>query len=295
MNEGVFISYRRDDAAAEAKLIAEACSNVLGDDAVFLDSSSVQAGSTWPRRIQDALRSSQYVLVVIGPDWLRAASDQWGRRRIDDPSDWVRQEIATALEDGNKILIPVLIRGGDIPPKDVLPPDIANISSRQSIQIRRDYWDHDIKLLTAQIETKQSSTAQLKQPHSPYPTNVPIGPDPLDEKKIELILAGDLKGWKKAISPLPEDTSKVRVELFREYRFKSFQEAIHFMVQVAPGCDIAQHHPRWENLWKSLRVYLSTWDIDHRISDRDIQLARYFDRAYSDFTVAPQKNQRSRK
>lgn len=292
MSEVVFINYRRDDAAAEAKLIAKAFANILGNDSVFLDSSSVQAGVLWPQRIQDALRNSQYVLVVIGPDWLRAASDQWGRRRIDDPSDWVRQEIAMALTDRSKTLIPVLIRGGDIPPKDVLPPDVADISSRQSIQIRRDYWDHDIKLLTAQIETKESSHSQLRRPHhSVYPTNVPIGPDPIDEEKLELVLARDLKAWKKTVSPLPEDTSKVRVELFREYRFKSFQEAIHFMVQVAPGCDIAQHHPRWENLWRSVRVYLSTWDIDHRISDRDIQLARYFDRAYADFAVAPQEKQ----
>ena len=55
------------------------------------------------------------------------------------------------------------------------------------------------------------------------------------------------------------------------------------MAQVAPGCDIAMHHPRWENIWKTIRVYLTTWDIKHRISDRDIQLARYFDRAYAEF------------
>ena len=249
----------------------------------------MEPGATWPQRIQHALQSSQYVLVVIGPDWLRAGSDAWGRRRIDDPSDWVRQEIATALREEKKILIPVSVRGGGIPPKDVLPPDVASISSKQAIEIRRDYWDHDIKLLMAQIDAKKASSAQLKQPASPYPSNVPIGPDPLDEKKIELILAGDLKGWKKVISPLPEDASKMRVELFREYRFQSFQDAIRFMVQVAPGCDIAQHHPRWENLWKSLRVYLSTWDIGHKISDRDIQLARYFDRAYRDSTVSAEK------
>jgi pterin-4a-carbinolamine dehydratase len=290
MSEGVFINYRRDDAAAEAKLIAEAFSNILGDDAVFLDSSSVKAGATWPLRIQDALQGSKYVLVVIGPDWLRAGSDEWGRRRIDDASDWVRQEIATALRDEEKLLIPVLVRGGAIPPKDVLPPDVASISLRQAIEIRRDYWDHDIKLLMAQIDSKRASSAQLEQPSSPYPRNVPIGPDPLDEKKIGVILAGDLKKWKKVTSPLPENTSQVRVELFREYKFPSFQNAIRFMVQVAPGYDIAQHHPRWENLWKSLRVYLSTWDIGHKISDRDIQLARYFDRAYSDYTVAADKN-----
>ena len=55
------------------------------------------------------------------------------------------------------------------------------------------------------------------------------------------------------------------------------------MSQVAKGCDIANHHPRWENLWKTLRVFLTTWNIGHKISDRDIQLAKYFDSAYAEF------------
>jgi pterin-4a-carbinolamine dehydratase len=58
---------------------------------------------------------------------------------------------------------------------------------------------------------------------------------------------------------------------------------------LAPGCDIAMHHPRWENVWKTLKVYLTTWDIGHRISDRDLQLARYFDRAYEEFAGASRK------
>jgi len=58
------------------------------------------------------------------------------------------------------------------------------------------------------------------------------------------------------------------------------------MYEVAPGCDIAVHHPRWENIWKSLRVYLTTWDIGQRLTDRDIQLAKYLDAAFNDFPGA---------
>jgi pterin-4a-carbinolamine dehydratase len=98
------------------------------------------------------------------------------------------------------------------------------------------------------------------------------------------ILVDELTGWTETTSPVPEDSSKIRVELFREFRFRSFQSAVGFMNLVAPGCDIVNHHPRWENIWKTVRVYLTTWDIGHRISDRDVQLARYFDRAYSEYT-----------
>ena len=61
------------------------------------------------------------------------------------------------------------------------------------------------------------------------------------------------------------------------------------MYRVAPGCDIAIHHTRWENIWRTVRVYLTTWDIDHQISDRDIQLAKYLPEAliYKTFDFLP--------
>jgi pterin-4a-carbinolamine dehydratase len=128
-----------------------------------------------------------------------------------------------------------------------------------------------------------------------YPANPPPGgPDPIADEKLKEVLSSDLKDWVKLVSPLPEDQNLVREELYKPFKFRSFQEAVHFMNQVAPGCDIAMHHPRWENIWKTLKVYLSTWDVGHKISDRDIQLARYFDRAYAEFPGAIRKK-RSRK
>ena len=75
-----------------------------------------------------------------------------------------------------------------------------------------------------------------------------------------------------------------KMELIRAFRFRRFQAAVDYMYMVAPGCDIAQHHPRWENVWKTLTVHLSTWDGGlHKITERDLKLARYLDRAYIDF------------
>lgn len=120
----------------------------------------------------------------------------------------------------------------------------------------------------------------------PYPS-IPVDkPDPASEEKINAALKGSLLGWERLVSPLPEDESKVRDELFRRFSFKTFADAIRFMNHVAPGCDIAGHHPRWVNIWKTIDVYLATWDIEHKISDRDIQLAKYFQLAYQEFPGA---------
>jgi pterin-4a-carbinolamine dehydratase len=282
----VFISYRRDDSGSEARLLRDALQREFGTDSVFLDTSSLQAGTIWPDELQEGLKRAQIVLAVIGPEWLRAGSDEWGQRRIDDEMDWVRQELAAALAE-HKRVIPVLVRGAKVPPISVLPEPVRSIPIRQGIEIRRDYWDHDVKLLLAQVASEFRKDEE-EDSLNPYPRIFPEGPDPLPEEKIQKVLGTELLEWSKVASPLVEDPKKVRTELFRELRFKSFREAVEFMNQVAPGCDIANHHPRWENIWKTVRVYLTTWDIGHRISDRDVQLARYFDRAYAEFPGAAQ-------
>lgn len=55
------------------------------------------------------------------------------------------------------------------------------------------------------------------------------------------------------------------------------------MTEVADFADKANHHPRWENIYETLDVYLTTWDIGHRISHLDVQLAQFFNRAYQSY------------
>ena len=65
-------------------------------------------------------------------------------------------ELEAALQDENKTIIPVLIRGGRVPPAEALPATLSAFTKLQSIELRRDYWDHDIKLLTAQFDKKST-------------------------------------------------------------------------------------------------------------------------------------------
>ena len=119
-----------------------------------------------------------------------------------------------------------------------------------------------------------------KKLKSIYPKNFPIGPGPIDEERLQLILERELKDWKVVYSHLPENPFDTRAELFREYHFSDFNAVIEYMTKVAVGCQIYPHHPRWENTWKTLKVWLTTWDIDHVISYKDIMLARYMDKHF---------------
>lgn len=131
----------------------------------------------------------------------------------------------------------------------------------------------------------QSSLVEetVKRAVSMYPSPPPEVPDPITEERLQIALDNSLLSWKKVITPLPEYPDNQRIEIFREYKFKTFIDAINFMHQTAPVCDQALHHPRWENIWKTVNVYLTTWDIGHQISDRDIQLAKFLDHAFANF------------
>ncbi|MFI7602615.1 4a-hydroxytetrahydrobiopterin dehydratase [Actinoplanes sp. NPDC049681] len=279
----IFISYRRSDSAADAGRLRTTLKDLLRGCAIFMDTSSIEPGAVWPDRLRQSLTDATAVLVVIGPDWIRAA-DEWGERLIDQETDWVRREIEAALGSG-KPVIPLLVRDARMPPAERLPAAVAPLAERQAVELRNAYFEHDVGLIVSRIRALDDAAAGSVT-GGPYPVAPPELPDPLSEDKLRVALEGALRHWRLVESPLPEDPSRTRVELCREFHFRTFRDAISFMNEVAPGCDIAIHHPRWENIWRSLRVALTTWDIGHRVSDRDVQLAKYFDRAFEEFPGA---------
>lgn len=95
-----------------------------------------------------------------------------------------------------------------------------------------------------------------------------------------------LSEWKLVESTLPKNHSKPRQELRKKFNFNTFVDAIDFIQALVPTIEKHQHHPRLENQWRTVTVYLSTWDIGNRISELDIDLAKGFDRVYLEFLSA---------
>jgi 4a-hydroxytetrahydrobiopterin dehydratase len=76
-------------------------------------------------------------------------------------------------------------------------------------------------------------------------------------------------------------TSSSAQELHKRFTFDSFAPAIAFMASAVEPINKLNHHPRWENVWNRLDVYLSTHDLGNNISARDVELARLLDGLYS--------------
>src|SRR5262245_51476132 len=103
----IFISYRRDESAGYAGRIHERLATLYGSDAVFMDFDDISPGMDFVQTIENRLSSCQVLMVLIGKRWLSVQNAD-GKRRIDDPIDFVRIEIATALAR-RVTVIPVLL------------------------------------------------------------------------------------------------------------------------------------------------------------------------------------------
>src|SRR5499425_1586305 len=134
---GVFINYRGEDSDTAAALIDRELAARLGSDRVFLDCRSIPAGADFAEELLGRLRACSVLVVVIGPRWL-TLTDVAGQRRIDDPADWIRREIAEALARGLRV-IPVLTNDAQLPTEADLPEDIVGLSRRQYVPLRHRY------------------------------------------------------------------------------------------------------------------------------------------------------------
>ena len=66
--------------------------------------------------------------------------------------------------------------------------------------------------------------------------------------------------------------------LYKQFNFEDFKQAWQFMVKVAELAEEYQHHPRWENEWNVVQIWLITHEGDHKITDKDRQLADAIDK-----------------
>ena len=142
MRARVFISYRREDTSGYAGRIHE-CLNGSFPGRVFMDISETQPGEEWPETIKKQIAASGALIAVIGPNW---NSD-----RLKNPTDFVRFEIATALQQKIRT-IPVLVGGAKLPVADSLPEDLRTLLSHQSVSMSDEVWSHGCERLIVSLQ-----------------------------------------------------------------------------------------------------------------------------------------------
>ena len=143
-NPKIFFCYRREDSQGQAGRLYDAFRNRCGAKLLFRDVDTIHPGDNFPRLIEDTILSCKFFIVIIGRGWLHS-TNQFGRR-LEDPGDFVRREITTALKN-NKTIIPVLVQGATMPEEQDLPNDLKQFAQIQGLELRDTSWDDDLEKL----------------------------------------------------------------------------------------------------------------------------------------------------
>lgn len=170
----IFISHRHSDTQSDCHRIKSDLQKIFGKDQVFLDIENLEPGIRFAEAIERTLAQSKVVLVVIGPDWLDVTNEK-GEKRLFDPKDWVRREIAASLNSTGTRVIPVLVKNAAIPREEDLPDDLKALTQLQVAEITTKRWDYDLGELVKVLE----KLIPKKNPEpQPIPKPRPIPPQP---------------------------------------------------------------------------------------------------------------------
>jgi TIR domain-containing protein len=159
----LFLSYRREDTGGYAGRLGDGLSARFGRSQIFRDIDAIPPGVNFVKGTDDAIAACDYVLLLIGDNWLSAATKA-GDRRLEDPDDFVRREIEAAIK-GDVPIIPILVEGARMPTAAELPPTIASVTYFNALELADTRWDYDFNKLVGAVSRKPSGRAvpQLRQ------------------------------------------------------------------------------------------------------------------------------------
>ena len=134
---------------ATAGRLHDRLAQTFGRENLFMDVDHIPAGVDFVDYLPSQVAACDVFLAVIGPNWLDAKDDD-GRRRFDNPNDYVAVEIAAALARNIRV-IPVLIDGARTPKADKLPDSIKPLVRRNAVEVRNTNFSHDAESLIPKI------------------------------------------------------------------------------------------------------------------------------------------------
>jgi hypothetical protein len=137
----IFISYRREDTGGHAGRLCDRLTSRFGGNRVFMDIQDIRPGQNFAASIEDTIATCDCVIAVIGPRWLETV-----QKRAQAHDDFVRHEIGAALKR-RVTVIPVLVGGARMPAAADLPPELAELSLRNAVEIRDERFDDDVATL----------------------------------------------------------------------------------------------------------------------------------------------------
>jgi hypothetical protein len=165
MTGKIFINYRRGDDPGHTGRLFDRLQDVFEPQQLFLDVDNISPGADFVRELNDRIAECDVLLAVIGKGWINAR-DVSGVRRLDDPSDFVRIEITSALNQGKRV-IPVLVGEASMPSTEELPEALRPLATRNAVRLTHERFHTDaqslvkaLQLSLKEIEAQRQTTRE---------------------------------------------------------------------------------------------------------------------------------------
>jgi hypothetical protein len=198
MSGQIFISYRREESRWSARSLYDRLTARFDQKQVFMDIDGIALGDDFVKEIENRVGECDVLIAVIGVHWLSSKDEHEGRR-LDNPEDFVRMEIATALKRDIRV-IPVLVDGAMMPRSTDLPDDLKALVRRNALRLSETGFNDDCRRLIAAIEQvlEQKATERREREEK--------------ERKILSALA-DSRFTLRSVSGISKDTHLAKFEV----------------------------------------------------------------------------------
>ena len=185
MPSTIFLNYRRQNEAGYAHALFSRLEQAFPSGDVFMDRDGLKPGDHFPKTLDQRVAECRVMLVLIGRGWIDV-KDASGQNRLLKPDDFVRREIASALDLGKRV-IPVLLPGSEVPPEEALPEPLKPLARLQAVQLTDEQFSGEAASLINAIKDMLATAAQaetLKAAEIPFLVDkykVALEVEPLNE------------------------------------------------------------------------------------------------------------------
>jgi len=234
----VVISYRRADTRSHVNGIYDGLATRLPDASIFMDLDSIPAGVDFEAHIRDEISRCHVVLVIIGDDW-PAADPATGQRRLDNPDDFVRLEIESALQNATTAVVPILVEGAHMPSSASLPESVARLARINALHLDDTRWRTDLDRLVTRVTelgAHRTESRAARAPQTPVvPSLSPGSPERRPESPAVRFPAPD----QRTSAPLPMPHTPVPGGQYGPYGGDSGAATTAVPASRMSGCQIA--------------------------------------------------------
>lgn len=150
MAGNIFINYRRGDDPGFTQALFSRLEQAFAPERLFMDVDNIAPGLDFVQVLNEQVARCDVLIAVIGKNWLGTV-DESGERRLDNPEDFVRIEIESALSQKKRV-IPVLVNDAKMPRSTELPESLKPFARCNAVRLTHERFRADTQGLIKALE-----------------------------------------------------------------------------------------------------------------------------------------------